>query len=87
MKKGLRKIWDGFRRWVKYMRDYKENVDNDFIYDQNIAYANNKIEELKQKIQSRDEIILAKENLIKLRDKKIQRLTKKINTLKKKVEN
>lgn len=86
MKKELKNMWDGFRKWVKYMKEYKENVDNDFICDQKIAYANNKIEELKQKVKDREDMIIAKDNLIKLRDEKIQRLTKRISKLKSKGE-
>ena len=99
MKKEIKKMWDGFRRWVKYMREYKDNVDNDFIYDQNMTVANNKIEKLTEihtdeyKIKDKGfytvdhhaEVI--KENLIKLREEKIKRLTRRIIILKKRAEN
>ncbi len=77
----FRKIGLKFRDWVYYIRNYKENVENEQISEYTILAKNKQIEELKEEIDSLRLYNKVKDNLIEKRDEKIVELKLKINEL------
>ena len=75
----MKNNYSGFRGWINYIRDYKDNVDNDLISQQLLVDANNEIKKLKKKIEKLEELSKEKDNLIKLRDDRVQTLTNKLS--------
>ena len=42
--------YEGFRGWINYVRDYKDNKDNDLISANEVIKANNKMDLLNNKM-------------------------------------
>lgn len=68
----MKEMWNEFRNWVKYVREYKDNKDNDFIYDNNIVALQQEIEELKAQIDDSKALNDERARLMKLREDKLQ---------------
>ena len=49
--KKVKNNYSGFFGWLRYIRDYKDNIDNDLITEQRLIDANRKIEKLKKDIE------------------------------------
>lgn len=73
--------YDGFRGWLNYIRDYKDNIDNDLISEQRLIDANKEITKLQKKIEELECLIKEYEHLIQLREIRIEEGNKKISTL------
>ena len=83
MKEELKKTYREFVSWVRYVRDFKDNKDNDLIYDQNIVAKQKEIDELKNSIENREYIAKSKDELIALQEKRIGVLTSELSSTKK----
>lgn len=83
MKEELIKSYRGFRGWVQYIRDYKDNVDNDLISQQRLVDANRIIDRLKIKIKKMETLSREKDNLLALREQKIDQYNTRYTDLKK----
>lgn len=83
MKEELKKTYREFVSWVKYVREYKDNKDNDSIYDNNIIAKQKEIEDLKKTINNRTEVAKAKDGLIELLDKRTSVLGSELSNTKK----
>ena len=83
MKEELKKTYREFVSWVKYVREFKDNKDNDLIYDQNIVAKQKEIDELKNSIENREYIAKSKDELIALQEKRIGVLTSELSSTKK----
>ena len=83
MKEELKKTYREFVSWVRYVREYKDNKDNDSIYDQNIVAKQKEIDKLKKNVENRDIIAKEKDNLIALQEKRISVLLSEISSTKK----
>ena len=83
MKEELKKTYREFVSWIKYVREYKDNKDNDSIYEQNIVVKQKEIDKLKKNVENRDIISKEKDNLIQLLDKRIAALLKELSSVKK----
>ena len=70
--------YDGFRGWLNYIRDYKDNKD---LSGENLKEKelNEKIEKLKKELKDREYIATEKDNLIALKDKRIEAMGNKIS--------
>lgn len=71
----------GVNNWLNYVRNYKENKDNDLIYDHKLIEKQREID--KQKVETAEYKYLVEERqkLIQLQEKRIQNLNKKITGL------
>ena len=83
MKEELKKTYREFVSWVKYVREFKDNKDNDLIYDNNMIAKQKEIEELKKTMDNRAEIAKSKDGLIELLDKRISLLGTELSSTKK----
>lgn len=79
----LKKTYREFVSWVKYVREFKDNKDNDTIYDNNIIAKQKEIDDLKKTIDNRAEIAKAKDGLIELLDKRTSVLGSELSNTKK----
>lgn len=79
----MKNNYKGFRGWLNYIRDYKDNVDNDLISEQRLIDANKEIEKLNNKIKDLEFIGKVNDELIKKQDGRIQELNKKYSSLRK----
>ena len=82
----MKSNYDGFRGWLKYIRDYKDNKDNDLISEQRLIAANKEIDRLKKKVENLSYIGKEKDNLIVLRDKRIECTSEKYASVLKRCE-
>ena len=73
--------YDGFRGWLNYVRDYKDNKDNDLICEQRLIEANNKVDELEKIIDNLKTLLKEKDTLITLRNKRIETTNQKCSDL------
>ena len=71
MKEELKKAYREFVSWVKYVREYKDNKDNDSIYDQNIVAKQKEIEKLKKSVKDKEYVAKTKDELIALLEKRV----------------
>ena len=83
MKEELKKTYREFVGWVRYVRDYKDNKDNDSIYDNNIVAKQKEIEKLKKSVKDRDYVAQTKDELIALLEKRISVLGNELTNTKK----
>ena len=83
MKEELKRTYREFVSWVKYVREFKDNKDNDTIYDNNIIAKQKEIDDLKKTIDNRAEIAKAKDGLIELLDKRTTVLGSELSNTKK----
>ena len=82
----MKNLYLKFREWLKYVKDYKENKENDSIYDHKIIEKNKEISTLKEELKKSDFLNEERANLIKLQEKRIQNLNKKYTELKKEIK-
>jgi chromosome segregation ATPase len=75
----MKNNYDGFRGWLKYIRDYKDNKDNDLIYDHKLITKCEQIRKLQEEIAKKEFLAKEKDNLIELREKRIDALNNKIS--------
>ena len=78
----MKDLYLRFREWLKYVRSYKENKENDSIYEHIIIEKNKEISALKEEIKKSDFLNEERANLMKLQENRIQNLNKKIKELK-----
>ena len=72
----MKDLYLRFREWLKYVRDYKENKDNDSIYDHKLIEKDKEIELLKNELKKSDFLNGERANLIQLQEKRIQKLNR-----------
>ena len=70
--------YEGFSGWVKYVRDYKENIENDSIYEGTIKALQDEKERLTKKV---NEEMLNKKFIEQEKDNLISRLNTRIDVL------
>ena len=78
----MKNNYKGFRGWLNYIRDYKDNIDNDLISEQKLIDANKEIEKLKKKIETQEYIYQEQCELSAKLDARIQKLNGKYGGLK-----
>lgn len=83
MKEELKKTYRGFLGWIRYVRDYKDNIDNDLIYDHKLIEKQREIDKQKVETAEYKYLVAERQKLIQLQEKRIQNLNKKITGLKK----
>lgn len=71
--------YEGFRGWINYVRDYKDNKDNDLISSNEVRKANNKITKLEKQIEQLSYLEKEKDNLLELKEKRVEALNNKIS--------
>ena len=72
--------YEGFRGWINYIRDYKDNIDNDLISANEVIKANEEIKKLKKKIADNVYIAKEKDGLIAKLNQRIDYLNEKISS-------
>jgi len=83
MKRQIINLYLGVSNWLKYVRSYKENKENDSISDHKIMEQRKKIEKLKKEIESYKYLENERINLLQLRENRIDELSKKYGEIKK----
>lgn len=78
----MKDLYLRFREWLKYVKNYKENKENDSIYDHIIIEKNKEISALKEELKKSDFLNEERAELMKLQENRIQNLNKKIKELK-----
>lgn len=81
MKEELKKTYRGFLGWMRYVRDYKDNIDNDFVSEQRLIDARKKNEELQNYIEINTNQYKDLEFLLEIREDRIKDFTDKIGSL------
>lgn len=81
MKEELKKTYRGFLGWIRYVRDYKDNIDNDLVSEQRLIDARKEIEALREYIQKDTNAYKELEFLIELREDQIHKLNDKVGEL------
>lgn len=70
----MKNNYEGFKGWVRYVRDYKNNIENEHVYSETIS----EIEEYKKKLNQEiiNKLLLEKEknNLLEAKESKIKSL-------------
>ena len=84
--KKMKNLYLKFREWLKYVRNYKENKENDSIYDHKIIEKNKEIAAIKEELKKSDFLNEERANLIKLQEKRIQNLNQKYTEIKKEIK-
>lgn len=73
--------YEGFRGWINYIRDYKDNKNNDLISEQRLIDLRNEKETnekvLNERIKQLEENCKEKDHLLELRNQRIDVLTQK----------
>ena len=82
MKEELIKSYRGFRGWIQYIRNYKDNVDNDLIGQQRLVDANRIIEKQKAKLKKQEDLSREKDKLMALREQRIEQLSTRLTQAK-----
>ena len=77
----MKDLYLRFREWLKYVKNYKENKENDSIYDHIIIEKNKEISALKEELKKSDFLNEERAELMKLQENRIQNLNKKIKEL------
>ena len=84
MKEGFKSLWGGFRSWLNYVREYKDNKDYCEIKEAEVLNAYREMEKLKEKIKEleisgkvKDELMEKKETRIEILNARITELMKK----------
>lgn len=72
------KAWSEFKNWVKYVREYKDNKDNDLVSANQLRDANNTIELLKNEIKQKDYIAKETQDLLCKRNDRVRILTDRL---------
>lgn len=78
----MKNNYKGFRGWLNYIRDYKDNIDNDLVSAQMLVDANKEIENLIYKIDGLKYIQKEQNDLVAKLNARIQRLNGKCGGLK-----
>lgn len=81
MKEELKKTYRGFLGWLRYVKDYKDNLDNDLISEHRLIEANKKITRIKKKYDDLLLIQKANEELLSKREIRFQELNNKYGQL------
>ena len=81
MKEEFKKTYRGFVGWLRYVRDYKDNIDNDFVSEQRLIEARKEIEKLHEYIEKDTNAYKELEFLIELREDQIHNLNNKVGEL------
>lgn len=71
----------GVNNWLNYVRNYKENKDNDLIYDHKLIERHKQIRALQEELARKECLEKERTDLMALREKRIQQLNKKITEL------
>ena len=79
----MKDLYLRFREWLKYVKNYKENKDNDLIYDHKLIEKQREIDKQKVETAEYKYLVAERQKLIQLQEKRIQNLNKKITFLKK----
>lgn len=82
---GIKKTWLKFRDWIYYNINYKENLRNEQLADEQIVELNKTIEELNDKILKLEIYNEVKSNLLDQKDQKIIELRLDIAKINKKI--
>lgn len=74
----MKSNYNGFRGWLNYIRDYKDNKD---LLGENLKEKelNEEIEKLKKELKDREYIATEKDNLLALKEKRIEAMGNKIS--------
>ena len=72
------KAWSEFRNWVKYVREYKDNKENDLVSANQLRDANLTIERLVNELKQKDTLAQEKEELLNKRNNRVSLLTDKL---------
>lgn len=75
--------YSGFGGLLRYIRDWKDNRDNDLISQQRLIDAERVNSILKAQIKQDEELLKEKDNALMLAENRIQILNKKYSELKK----
>lgn len=86
----MKSNYDGFRGWLNYIRDYKDNKDNDLISEQRLIDEKKDREKTEKKLNKRikelEKNTKEKDHLLALRNQRIDVLTTKYTEYAKRVE-
>ena len=82
---GIKKTWLKFRDWIYYNINYKENLRNEQLADEQIVELNKTIEKLNDKILKLETYNEVKSNLLEQKDQKIIELKLDIAKINKKI--
>lgn len=80
----MKNNYKGFRGWLNYIRDYKDNIDNDLVSEQRLIDANKEIEQLHSKIEMQEYLYKEQCELVNKLDARIKNLNEKLSVTKKK---
>lgn len=83
----MKNNYKGFRGWLNYIRDYKDNIDNDLIKEQMLIDANRQIGILNVQIGTLCKQDKEKDDIIKKLNLKIIELKEKLSDTKQKEHN
>ncbi len=83
MKEELKKTYRGFLGWMRYVRDYKDNIDNDLVSEQRLIDAQHKIERLHADIQVKAHQYKDLELLSETMEQRLKNFADKIGELQK----
>ena len=81
MKEGFKSLWGGFRSWLNYVREYKDNKDYCEIKEAEVLNACREIERLKDHIKELEITSKLKDELIEKRDSRIELLNARVSEL------
>lgn len=82
----MKNNYKGFSGWIRYIRDYKDNVDNDLISEQRLIDANRVNSILEAQLKQEKELTKERENALQLAENRIQSLNEKYSELKKEIK-
>ena len=68
----MKNNYEGFRGWINYIRDYKDNIDNDLISEQKLIDANKEIEKLKDDVKMYKHLLQEENKMVENLDARIQ---------------
>lgn len=83
MKEELKKTYRGFLGWLRYVRDYKDNIDNDLVSEQRLIDARKEIDKLHNYIEKTTNNYKDLEILMFMREEQIHKLNNKVGELQK----
>lgn len=85
MKEEIEKTYRGIVGWIRYVKDYKENIENDLISERRLITANNIIRKQKRQIEALKNTEKEKDNSLTLKEKELKEIKEKNNALKKQI--
>lgn len=78
MKNIVKESYRGFKGWLYYIRDYKDNVENEMISQQMLVDANTRIELLSNELKHQEDLYKEQSELLSKRNDRIKILTDKL---------